>query len=258
MNISNQPLVKQWLAMAQCAKAAYDRDSRITFANWGFDTNYQKISHKHTYVHVACNTTHIIIAFRGTNNRKVTDYLADADLWPHMDGKSWVHRGFKRRAEWLIPGIIRYINKHPDKSIYITGHSMGGAMALYTAYELERLNVNPITVFTYGCPRIGNREYVDLIRSTHHRFVNCNDIIPRIPLSIIGYKHHGTLHYLNYNGELTDFTHWQRIKDIYKARANALRGGYVFDWFHDHKMGSYIKKISRLDSIHQQMRSTSL
>lgn len=246
---SNNLLISQSLTMAQIASAAYDRNCRSTLSNYGFDSNYQSITDKHTYVHLACNSTEIVIAFKGTNNQHVTDWLADADLWPHTHGSSWVHRGFKRRGELLLPRVLDYILQHPNKQIYITGHSLGGAIGLYIAGELEQHEVGNITLYSFGCPRVGNKKYVDLIKSTHHRFVNCTDFVPNIPLSILGYRHHGTLHYLNFYGELRDLTIWQRIKDQFRARWIALRNGRIFDSWSDHKIASYIKKLTKLGSI---------
>lgn len=250
MDIGKQSLIKQSLAMAQCAKAAYEQDSRSTLAHWGFYDDYRIINYKNTpHAHVASSNTHILIAFKGTKNNYITDLLADADLWPHVNGNSWVHRGFKRRAEWLLPAIIRYVRNHKHKSIYITGHSLGGALAVFTAYELERIGFSDITVFTFGCPRVGNKAYTSLIKSNHYRFVNCNDFVPRMPLSLIGYRHHGQLYYLNQQGDQVIDARFNRLLDQLRARIQAFKRGKLFDGYADHKMNSYIKKLDRLASI---------
>lgn len=46
--------------------------------------------------------------------------------------------------------------KYPHKKIYITGHSLGGALALFAAVELS-LNYTVTAVYTYGQPRVGNQ-----------------------------------------------------------------------------------------------------
>lgn len=235
--------------MAQCSKSTYDKTSETTFAHWGFDKDFQLISYKHTWVTVAANDSHVVIAFKGTNNKHVTDLVADADLWPHVNGNSWVHRGFKRRAEKLLPSIERYLANHQNKAIYITGHSLGGALALFTTCVLEQKGFSPITIFTFGCPKVGNSAYVNLIKSTHYRFVNCTDFVPKMPLALMGYKHHGHLYYLNHNGEIAQGNCLHRFIDQIRANTYSLRRGKLFNSYSDHKMSSYIKKLSRLDNL---------
>lgn len=247
MNISSFSLVKQSLAMAQLAKAAYSRNGRLTFAHWGFTHDYKILNHRFSWVHVAANDRAVVLSFKGTSIKSLNDFLADADVWPNMDGHSWVHRGFKRRSEWILPQVINYLKNHPGKEIWITGHSMGGAIGLHIACELESIGIGPVKIFTFGSPRVGNRDYVKLIKSTHHRFVNCNDLVPKMPISWIGYRHHGNLYYLNFYGELRDFNAWQRFKDRFRSKIHALKRGKLFDSFNDHKIGSYVKKLSNLD-----------
>jgi predicted lipase len=48
--------------------------------------------------------------------------------------------------------------------VYCTGHSLGGAVASLAAFDIAReLNISPqrIKLYTFGCPRLGNRAFVD-------------------------------------------------------------------------------------------------
>ena len=249
MDISELSLAKQSLAMAKLAKAAYLPECANDFAHHGFDQDYKALNNRQTHGHIACNADSICIAFKGTKAKMMRDYVIDADVWPNIEGNSWVHRGFKRRADLVISTIIDYVERHPGKSIWITGHSLGGALALYTTCELESLGYGPIKLFTFGSPRTGNRDYCDLITSTHCRFVNCNDVIPKIPLSLIGYRHHGKLYYIDFYGQLQDLTTWQRAKDQFRARVHAWRKGRIFNIFYDHSMSEYIRKLSVLEDF---------
>jgi hypothetical protein len=79
-------------------------------------------------------------------------------------------------------------------SITITGHSLGAALAVLTAYQIgQELNSNenaagkakvPVTVFSFGGPRVGNRALGDTMEETGCkvlRIVNTHDVITKVP-----------------------------------------------------------------------------
>ena len=58
----------------------------------------------------------------------------------------------------------------------------------------------------------------------------------------MGYKHHGTKHYINAYGNIRNLTSWQRIKDKLRGLWMGLKAGKV-DSFSDHSIDEYIKHI---------------
>ena len=47
-----------------------------------------------------------------------------------------------------------------NKKVFVTGHSLGGAMAVLCAYRLqEKAKIDVYGVYTYGCPRVGNLQF---------------------------------------------------------------------------------------------------
>jgi alpha-beta hydrolase superfamily lysophospholipase len=66
------------------------------------------------------------------------------------------------------------IGKYPDYNIYMTGHSLGGALSTLLAFKLAALEdarVNkPITCLTIASPRVGN---LDLQRAFQVNLILC-------------------------------------------------------------------------------------
>lgn len=82
--------------------------------------------------------------------------------------------------------------------IYLTGHSLGGALATLAAFdaaatEFASGQVEGLTLYTYGSPRVGNGAFAssfDAAVPDAWRVTNANDVIARIPRAI-GYRHIG-------------------------------------------------------------------
>ena len=101
---------------------------------------------------------------------------------------------------------------------------------------------NPEELYTYGSPRVGWKGYVVHLGVKHHRWVNNNDIVTRVPPRFMGYTHHGEEHYLNAYGNVRKMTGMQRFKDRMRGLWMGLKGGGV-DSFSDHSMTNYINYL---------------
>ena len=78
-----------------------------------------------------------------------------------------------------------------DWTMYVTGHSLGGALATIFAYECAELDVGKVIMYNYGSPRVGNKAFVDEFKrrvDSSWRFSNASDIIPTVP-RFLGYRH---------------------------------------------------------------------
>ena len=127
------------------------------------------------------------------------------------------------------------VNTNKEKQIYITGHSLGAAMATLATSRIEEFRkVEQLT--TFGSPRVGTRKFVKNISTPHMRFVNNNDIVTKVPLALMGYKHHGTLQYINFYGNIRKLTLWQAVKDKWRGYRSGLLDGAM-----DHGMENYVR-----------------
>lgn len=149
------------------------------------DANECWVSGKSTQAFITHHDEIILIAIRGT--LELSDWWRDADAAqvPFIEGKGKVHHGFYDAYKALKSFIQRYLVRfHVDQKIIISGHSLGGAIALLLAEALrsdETMKYN-VLLYTYGSPRVGDATFVAAAKPlAHHRMVNNNDMIPGVP-----------------------------------------------------------------------------
>ena len=71
-------------------------------------------------------------------------------------------------------------------------------MATILAQRLEYLdNHNIHTLYTFGSPRVANRQWCKSLEVPHYRFQNNNDVVCKVPFWMMGYSHHGRNVYMN-------------------------------------------------------------
>lgn len=233
--------------MAEMAEIAYlDKKPAIPkYKKLGY-AGYEFIENDGAQCHVVWNDDEIVICFRGTEPSELSDVLADLNAWPdkaQVGGR--VHNGFQNELEKLWENIIDVLEINKDKELYITGHSLGGAMATVAA---SRLKDEVEALYTYGSPRVGTRSFVkSFSHVSHYRFVNNNDIVPKVPPAFFGYKHHVSPTYINYYGNIRPATYWQRVKDQWRGRWRALKKGQPFDGVYDHGMNYYCEYTKEND-----------
>jgi triacylglycerol lipase len=136
----------------------------------------------------------IILAFRGT--QRSAEWLTDllALPIPYLDpltktsyGK--VHSGFFKADQGIIdPSPYTALrNLNPALPCYITGHSLGGAIATLTAMDLALAMPDlqeQLRLYTYASPRVGDPEFVlahNQLIPNSYRIFNLADMIPMFP-----------------------------------------------------------------------------
>ena len=138
-----------------------------------------------------------------------------------------------REINKLWDAIQEEVADKPDHQIWVCGHSLGGAMATLCA---NRLRESVPILYTYGSPRVGSSVFVNNCDVEHHRYQNNNDVVPTVPFWLMGFRHHGELHYINYYGNIRKLTFWQRMKDSLRGRWKALTKFQLFDGVYDHNI----------------------
>ena len=189
------------------------------------------------------NGTITVLSFRGTEVTEKSDVLADLKSGKNIEacgGK--VHVGFKGEINKLWPSISKALEDNRC-NVYVTGHSLGAAMATIAA---SRMQDRVIALVTFGSPRVGNREFVNSLFVEHYRVQNNCDDVTKVPFKLMGFDHHGTHKYMNFTGEFRDLTAWQQVKDMARSRLKARAKGQKYIGVFDHMMTNYIAKLAKL------------
>lgn len=143
---------------------------------------------------VLVSKTRNIIVFRGTqrNTEWLYNFYARQEDYHNPAGGGAlgkVHRGFVANYKSIIDPIPRDIAKQLDPSVpcYITGHSLGSALAVLASIDLA-LNIPAlkpqIQLYTYAGARVGDLTFARIhARSVpnHYRVVNLADVVPLLP-----------------------------------------------------------------------------
>jgi triacylglycerol lipase len=159
----------------------------------------------------------ILVVFRGTQPKHPVDWLSDGRVvhapWANTVGK--VHKGFydALTVAWNQSQVLprRLVNRG-NRTVWITGHSLGGALAELCAARASfdsAITSIPIQgVYTFGQPRVGDNEFAALLHerlgARTFRFVNDRDIVPRVPFYSMGYRHYGNQTFFDKLGKAVD------------------------------------------------------
>ncbi|THG04630.1 hypothetical protein TEA_022046 [Camellia sinensis var. sinensis] len=148
------------------------------------------------FVGMAKDLNAIVIAFRGTQERSLQNWIEDL-YWKQLDlnypgmPDAMVHHGFyfAYHNTTVRSGVVNAVKRakqlYGDIDIMVTGHSMGGAMAVFCGLDLKvNHEARNVQVMTFGQPRIGNAAfasyYSQLVPNTI-RVTNDHDIVPHLP-----------------------------------------------------------------------------
>jgi len=146
------------------------------------------------------------LVFRGTE-QKPTDLISDLALSIPLLGKGViVHRGFKHALD-IVWDEIEAALKGVHAPLFITGHSLGAALAILAAARHT-----PRSVYTFGCPLVGNHAFAQSLKDVEiHRVVDDIDGVTFVPPPLLGYEHVGEVRHLFEDPEPPLLLHAEKV-----------------------------------------------
>ncbi len=185
-----------------------------------------------------------VLAFRGTQPDVRSDWATDLRfMFKSWQGESRVHGGF-RTAWFAVRDAVSsaVAELEPQLPLYVTGHSLGGALAVLATYDLPDDEL--AACYTFGCPRVGDIDFNASRKTPTYQVINACDLVPRVPFSLQNFMHTGDIRYLDYSGRLlTDSSRFGRtgrwLLDSFRTWVSQRRSA----WIGDHSMERYIAKL---------------
>jgi len=254
----NQNPIENALSLAHTAQLAYpsSRDINSDYKNsndfnsdikikkkqtkeWGFDSfSYCYSEKKQILALIMGNDRDIIIAFRGTVSDNFTNWFTDIQVKTESNGSfGRVHKGFREALDSIWGEIAGNIPKDEKRNLHLTGHSLGGALALLAGtWFAEEYPENFVKeIITFGQPRIGDKKFRQHFNKSYlnnrvYKFANSNDLITVAPpylRKIMEYVDVGRIGYFNEERQLEFFDKLEEFRTL----MNFLSG-----YFHQHKI----------------------
>ena len=225
--------------------------------------------------------THAVLAFRGSDPVTLPNWVTDVvvKLVECREYEGRVHHGFSSVLRHTWDKVESVLEAARDKPLFLTGHSMGGALAVLTACRLAKIGRAPVATYTFGAPRVGDRTFCGGYRLPTYRVVNGLDLVPEMPLASVKrllpekprftnekflgqlkrmaqrvpcYGHVKTFVYIDRHGAITidaDVEPWHVHA---AARAIATRGKSFHEGITDHLIANYIRGLGGTVSLSER------
>ncbi|KAH8887421.1 lipase [Thozetella sp. PMI_491] len=180
------------------------------------------------YVTVDTVTSQIIVSFKGSHS--VRNWITNLEfLFTDCDFVSdcKVHTGFANAWTEVESAVLAAVKSataaHPTFKVITTGHSLGGAVATLGGAYLRKAGYS-VDIYTFGSPRVGNDAFADFVTAqagAENRVTHLNDLVPRLPPLVFGYRHTSPEYWLS-DGTATTTSYG--VDDIKVCTGNANTG----------------------------------
>jgi len=134
-----------------------------------------------------------LVVIPGTHPADLLDWIRDLRAWPWWAPRvGFVHSGFGKGGEALYQRL-RVDLVANQRSLAITGHSLGGALAQYLAAKMVAEGCPPQRLVTFGAPRVGwLNPYLRLLTAQipdRAFYQRAGDLVPTAAARCLGFNH---------------------------------------------------------------------
>jgi hypothetical protein len=218
---------------------------------------------------IATEGKNIYLAFRGTAN--ISDALADIlhTQVPYslVSNGGKVSEGFLNKYMGTDTNPIRatifskldeLVGADNYDNLYVTGHSMGGALAVTAFPDLsQNLSIANLFLYNFAEPAVGDSDFVSTYQGEYGadrlswRVVNTNDVVPELPplgldCTDLMYAHVSGKHDITFGVTLPDlpnFNDFNCNQIAIKAAILAYSASNLGDIVTNHEMCTYFKTL---------------
>ena len=240
--------IDQAVLCAKAAKLAYAGGERLTStaSELGFGRCDARLIEKSNHAAVVINCSECcIFAFRGTEIGDLNDWRTIASISSSETPLGDVHEGFWDATLLFSDELQEFERQTGDRSAFLSGHSLGGAMACLACVRLDdALN----GVYTFAQPPVGTREFgaqfITRFGPAYSRIINALDDVPKIPIPFLdaakSFRPMGPAFELFRNGELRSKpSFWLTLRD----RLASARYPWERVSFRLHSMDEHIRRL---------------
>ena len=166
-----------------------------------------------------------VVAFQGSHNtgqiieevifsgQEEAEFAPGKKYW--IEKYFWdVYSGLSNIRKSIMTDVNQFQSQFADYDFFITGHSLGGALASICAMDLVLSGTVPsekLMKYTFGEPRSGNEKWAidfDNYVPNSYRVVHAADLIPHVPPEYgdLGWKYKHASQEIWYNEACTNYT----------------------------------------------------
>ncbi|MCL2706146.1 MAG: lipase family protein [Spirochaetaceae bacterium] len=233
--------------LAEASFLAYSHPSFIKYAFYyaGFDDFKMFIGKNVARCFAVLKGNCLVVVFRGTEFKlpfSIPGFIADFKIKMSPEkNRGLVHSGFQAVLDEIWEGegmLCEYLSKQkkekPLLRIFFAGHSLGAALSLLAASRFPYVNC----VYTFGSPRVGNKEFTNSIKANVFRIVHNHDIVTELPPEKFlilktedEYSHIGELIFIDSKGKIRNKSDNKLalLKELQKT--NIFHGSALFEEF---------------------------
>jgi len=242
------------LVLAELSAAAYD--DHAEGAGLGLFRVERSIREHNTAALVLRRGASTAVAFRGSDDQLDWRSNVQTRLSPlHVGGIACgrVHTGFRRTLFTVEEELLALLGDQGSGPLWITGHSLGGALALLFALRLEILGRPIQGVYTFGQPRVGDDDFAarveERLGGRYFRIVHSADPVPLVPFKKDRYESAGRKLVIGGEGQLTtiDATWASGLPSTIKLALEYWKQPGMQPFAH--QSDQYIQHLSRPDNL---------